>query len=253
MQRPLIFISNDDGDQSKGIAVLIDIAKNFGDVIVMAPDGPRSGLSNALTVSQPLRFKLIKDVPGLKIYTCNGTPTDCVKLALNELFIEQKPDLLLSGINHGSNAAINVIYSGTMGAVLEGCVNGIPSIGLSIDDYSYDADFSNFAPYIIQIIENGINNPLPYGTCLNVNAPKLEIKGLKVARQCEGRWTQEFAKRIDPAGRAYYWLTGQYENHEPKAEDTDDWAINHGYVSVVPVKIDMTAKEYIQKLNTELS
>ncbi len=252
MQKPLIFITNDDGDQAKGISVLIKIAQQFGDVVVMAPDGPRSGQSNAITVSQPLRFKLLKEEPGLQIYTCNGTPTDCVKLALNELFVDKRPDILLSGINHGSNAAINVIYSGTMGAVLEGCVNGISSIGLSIDDYAYDADFSNFEPFISKIIANELKNPLPYGVCLNINAPKLEIKGLRVARQCEGRWTQEFAKRIDPAGRAYFWLTGQYENHEPKAEDTDDWAINQGYVSVVPVRVDLTAHEYLEKLKSEL-
>lgn len=250
-KKPLIFITNDDGDLAKGIAELIETARKFGDVVVMAPDGPRSGMSNALTVSQPIRFKMIKNEPGFTLYTCTGTPTDCVKIALNEVFTDKKPDLLLSGINHGSNAAINVIYSGTMGAVLEGCVNGINSIGLSIDDYSYDADFSNFQPYIEQIISNVIENPLPNGICLNVNSPKLEIKGIKITRQCEGRWTQEFAKRIDPAGRSYYWLTGHYENHEPKAEDTDDWAINHGYISIVPVKVDMTANEYIEKLRTQ--
>lgn len=246
-QKPLIFITNDDGDEAKGINELVRMARNFGEVIVLSPDGPRSGMSNAITVTQPLRFKLIHEEPGLKFYTSNGTPTDCVKLALNEI-LERNPDLLLSGINHGSNAAINVIYSGTMGAVLEGCVNGIPSIGLSVDNYAYDADFTVFEPFVKTIILKVLERSLPAGVCLNVNAPKGEIKGIMPARQCDGRWVKEYSKRIDPAGRAYYWLTGNFENHEPESEDTDDWALNHGYISLVPVQIDMTANKTLEDI-----
>lgn len=245
--RPLILITNDDGDFSKGIAVLTRLMLPLGDVVVMAPDGPRSAQSNALTVTHPIRFKLLEEKPGITRYACNGTPTDCVKLALNAV-VDRRPDLLVSGINHGSNAAINVIYSGTMGAVLEGCENLIPSVGFSISDYNPDADFSVFETYITQIATNVLKNGLPHNVCLNVNAPKGEIKGMQVVRQCDGRWTREFEKRIDPHGRAYYWLTGAFENHEPEAQDTDEWALAQGYVSVVPTKIDMTAHECLADL-----
>ncbi|GAB1415848.1 5'/3'-nucleotidase SurE [Paludibacter sp.] len=246
-KKPLILITNDDGDTAKGIQVLTKVMMELGDVIVMAPDGPRSGQSNALTVQRPIRFTKIEEQPGLVRYKCNGTPTDCVKLALNEV-VERKPDLLVSGINHGSNAAINVIYSGTMGAVLEGCENDVPSIGFSICNFDPDADFSEFEPHIKKIALQVLEHGLPYGLCLNVNSPKSNIKGLKVARQCEGHWTQEFAKATDPRGHNYYWLTGHFENHEPDAQDTDEWALANGYISVVPTKIDMTGHEYLEKL-----
>ncbi len=246
-QKPLILITNDDGDTAKGINVLTRLMTQLGDVIVMAPDGPRSAQSNALTVSHPIRFKKLEEKPGLIRYSCNGTPTDCVKLALNEV-VRRKPDLLVSGINHGSNAAINVIYSGTMGAVLEGCENAIPSIGFSISNFDYDADFTLFEPYILQIAKQILKTGLPYGICLNVNAPKSDIKGVKIARQCEGHWTKEFAKATDPQGRNYYWLTGYFDNHEPEAQDTDEWALANGFISVVPTKIDLTAHEYLGEL-----
>ncbi len=219
----------------------------LGDVIVVAPDGPRSAQSNAITVTHPIRFKLTEESEGLKKYTCTGTPTDCVKLALNEI-VERKPDLIVSGINHGSNAAVNVIYSGTMGAVLEGCENGILSIGFSICDHSYNADFSYFEPFILKIASQALEKGLPRGVCLNVNAPVGVIKGVKVARQCDGQWTKEFAKRIDPQGRSYFWLTGNFENFEPESPDTDEWALNNGYVSIVPTKIDMTAYDLLREV-----
>jgi len=249
--RPLILITNDDGDFSKGIDVLTRLMLPLGDVIVMAPDGPRSAQSNALTVTHPIRFKLLEEKPGLKRYSCTGTPTDCVKLALNAV-VERRPDLLVSGINHGSNAAINVIYSGTMGAVLEGCENLIPSIGFSISDYDPNADFSIFEQYITEIANNVLQNGLPHNVCLNVNAPKGAINGMQVVRQCDGRWTREFEKRVDPHGRAYYWLTGSFENHEPEAEDTDEWVLAHGYISIVPTKIDMTAHEQLAAMKSRL-
>ena len=238
--KPLILITNDDGADAPGILVLSRLMMQIGEVVVLAPDGPRSAQSNALTVTHPIRFKKIEEKEGLTRYSCTGTPTDCIKLALNEI-VERQPDLIVSGINHGSNAAINVIYSGTMGAVLEGCENGILSIGFSIDNHSIEADFSKFEQYVLKISKETLKNGLPHGVCLNVNAPKGKIAGIKVARQCDGRWTKEFAKRTDPQGRAYFWLTGNFENHEPENEETDEWALSKGYVSIVPTKIDMTA------------
>lgn len=250
-ERPLILITNDDGDTAKGIRVLTELMMQLGDVIVMAPDGPRSAQSNALTVTQPIRFKLLEEAPGLTRYSCTGTPTDCVKLALNTV-VPRQPDMLVSGINHGSNAAINVIYSGTMGAVLEGCENMIPSIGFSISNYYPDADFSQMEPYILKIAGDVLKNGLPHNICLNVNAPKDEILGMKVTRQCDGRWTKEFAKRTDPFGRNYFWLTGSFENHEPDATDTDEWALANGFISIVPIKIDMTAHEFISLMKKRI-
>jgi len=240
MDKPLILITNDDGHDANGIVVLTRLMMKIGDVVVVAPDGPRSAQSNALTVTHPIRFKKIEETEGLIRYICTGTPTDCVKLALNEI-VERKPDLVVAGINHGSNAAINVIYSGTMGAVLEGCENGILSIGFSICNHSMDADFSVFEPYVLQITQEALRNGLPHATCLNVNAPVGEIKGIKVARQCDGRWTKEYAKRTDPRGGSYFWLTGNFENHETESTDTDEWALSQGYISIVPTKIDLTA------------
>jgi 5'-nucleotidase len=247
MQRPLILITNDDGVLAPGINLLLKLMMPLGDVIVMAPDIPRSGQSSALTVIHPIRFKKIDEKPGLVFYSCTGTPTDCVKLALNEV-VPRTPDLLVSGINHGSNAAINIIYSGTMGAVLEGCENGIPSIGFSIADHSLHADFSYFEKHIISIAKATLYNGLAIGTCLNVNAPTGEIKGIKVARQCKGKWTKEFEKRTDPQGRDYFWLTGNFENLEPESTDTDEWAIANGFVSIVPSIIDLTAYESLHSI-----
>jgi 5'-nucleotidase len=246
-QKPLILITNDDGDFAKGIAVLTRLMTQLGDVVVVAPDGPRSAQSNALTVTHPIRFRLQEQREGLTRYACSGTPTDCVKLALHEI-VDRQPDMLVSGVNHGSNAAINVIYSGTMGAVLEGCENGIPSVGFSICNYSPDADFSQFEPYMLHIARRVLENGLDHGVCLNVNAPAGAIQGLKVARQCDGKWVKEFVKKTDPHGRAYYWLTGEFENHEPEATDTDEWALANGFVSVVPTKIDLTAHETLAKV-----
>lgn len=249
MKRPLILITNDDGFDAKGINVLTRLMMEIGDVIVVAPDGPRSGQSNALTVTQPVRFNKIQEAEGLTRYSCTGTPTDCVKLALSEI-LERKPDLLVSGINHGANSAINVIYSGTMGAVLEGCENSILSIGFSICNHSADADFSNFESYILQITRNVLEKELPQGVCLNVNAPNGPIKGVRIARQTQGYWTKEFEKRVDPHGRSYFWMTGYFQNEEPDAEDSDEWVLDNGFVSVVPTKIDMTAYEMIDKLKS---
>lgn len=249
IKKPLILITNDDGVDAKGIQVLTRLMCQLGDVVVMAPDGPRSAQSNALTVTHPIRFKQVEESVVLDRYSCTGTPTDCIKLALNEV-VSRKPDLIVSGINHGSNAAINVIYSGTMGAVLEGCENNILSIGFSICDHSLNADFQFFEPYILQITREALKNGLPHATCLNVNAPVGEIKGVRVSRQCDGKWTKEFAKRTDPMGRSYFWLTGFFENHEPDAQDTDEWALANNYISIVPTKIDLTAYQAIDAVKS---
>lgn len=248
LNKPLILITNDDGAEAPGIYVLTRLMMQIGDVVVVAPDGARSAQSNALTVTHPIRFNKIEEREGLLRYSCTGTPTDCVKLALNEI-IEYQPDLIVSGINHGSNSAINVIYSGTMGAVLEGCENGILSIGFSIGSYSQDVDFTNFEPYVLQITREALKNGLPYGTCLNINAPNGTINGIRISRQCDGQWVKEFEKRTDPQGRSYFWLTGYFENHEPEAEDTDEWALLNGYISIVPTKIDLTAYEAMETIN----
>lgn len=247
LNKPLILITNDDGADANGIEVLTRLMMQIGDVVVVAPDSPRSAQSNALTVTHPIRFKKMEEKEGLIRYSCTGTPTDCVKLALNEI-VERTPDLVVAGINHGSNAAINVIYSGTMGAVLEGCENGILSIGFSINSHLLDVDFSIFESFILQITKTALKNGMPHGTCLNVNAPTGNIKGVRISRQCDGRWVKEFAKRTDPQGRSYFWLTGYFENHEPEVEETDEWAINQGYISIVPTKIDLTAHEIIDSI-----
>ena len=249
IKKPLILISNDDGADAPGIKVLTELMMQIGDVIVMAPDGARSAQSNAVTVTHPIRFTKLEEKPGLIRYSCTGTPTDCVKLALNEV-VERKPDLLVSGINHGSNTAINVIYSGTMGAVLEGCENGVLSIGFSINSHLLDVDFSHFETFILNITRTALQKGLPYGICLNINSPCGEIAGIRVARQSMGHWTKEFEKRADPQGRSYFWLTGYFENQEPEAEDTDEWALNHGFISIVPTKIDLTAYEAMEEIES---
>jgi len=248
--KPTILITNDDGVDAPGILVLAKLMMQIGDVIVVAPDGPRSGQSNAITVHQPLRYKLLEKKEGFALYSCNGTPTDCVKIAFHDI-LESKPDLVVAGINHGSNAAINVIYSGTMGAVLEGCEHRVPSIGFSLCDHSPDADFTQFEPYILQIARETLKNGLPENICLNVNAPQGEIAGTRIARQCNGQWMKEFAKRTDPVGRDYFWLTGYYHNHEPESEETDEWALANGYISIVPTTTDMTAHAMIEKIKKD--
>ena len=239
-KRPLILITNDDGVFAKGINTLIEIARSFGEVVVFAPDSARSGMSNAITVYSPVVYSKLFSEEGVTVYSCTGTPTDCVKFSRYALFKEREPDLLLSGINHGSNASINVIYSGTMGAVLEGCANGIPSVGFSLCDHSWDADFSVSKPYIKSIIGWVLENPLPEGVCLNVNIPVGELNGMKICRQASGYWKEEFEPRQDKNGITGYWLTGEYVNREPDAEDTDDWALNNRYVSIVPTLVDLT-------------
>jgi 5'-nucleotidase len=239
----LILITNDDGYQAKGLKVLIEVVKPLGEVVVIAPTESRSGMSHAITVKHPIRVKKIKEEPGLTLQCCNGTPVDCIKLAINKL-LYRKPDLILSGINHGSNSSASILYSGTMAAALEGCLNGIPSIGFSLLDYSPDAEFSGTIRYISEIIHKTLTAGIPAGTCLNVNFPKVNsqnFKGVKICRQTRGLWIEEFDKRTDPQQKTYYWLTGEFKNLEPDADDTDEWALKNNYVSIVPVQTDLTS------------
>ena len=255
MKKPLILIVNDDGINAPGIRKLISIMNDFGEVVVVAPDGPQSGKGHAITIESTIRCdKVIIDDGPQTEYSCSGTPVDCVKLAVNKL-ITRKPDLCVSGINHGSNSSINVIYSGTMSAAVEGALEGIPSIGFSLLDYSHEADFSEGEKYIREITQSVLDNNLPDGVCLNVNIPKSldgkEIKGVKVCRQAKANWVEEFDEREDPKGRKYYWLTGKFVNYD-KGDDTDERALENHYISVVPVQFDVTAYHAISKLNTIL-
>ncbi len=238
--RPLILISNDDGVYAKGLNELVEVMRLFGNIVVVAPDSPRSGMSHAITVDRPLRVTKLQDDAGLEVYSCTGTPVDCVKLACNQL-LNRLPDFVISGINHGSNTSVSIIYSGTMGAALEGCIHGIPSIGFSLSDYNQDADFSRSKKVVARVFQTVAEHGLPEGICLNVNIPKGEVKGIRFCRQTRGKWVEEFEQRTDPHGRDYYWLTGYFNNSETEARDTDDFALMEGFVSVVPVSTDMTA------------
>lgn len=246
----LILITNDDGLYAAGLRTLLGVAEEFGKVVMISTMESMSGMSQALTVKIPIRVKLLEENEKHRIFACNGTPTDSVKLAINQL-LERKPDWVLSGINHGSNASVSVLYSGTMAAALEGCLYGIPSAGFSLSDFSASADFSVCIEYLRLILKGMAANVLPEGVCLNVNIPSVaedQIKGVKVCRQARGNWKEEFEKRKDPMGKTYYWLTGFFQNHEPDAEDTDEWALAHNYVSVVPIQVDMTAHRFINEL-----
>ena len=251
-KRPLILITNDDGITAPGIRSLINVMNQIGEVVVVAPDSPQSAMGHAITISSTLHCSEIKiDNGPQKEYSCSGTPADCVKLAVNEL-LDRKPDICVSGINHGSNSSINVIYSGTMSAALEAGIAGIPAIGFSLLDYSLGANFEPLKPIIQSITENALKNGIPKNVVLNVNMPKVNspesIKGVKICRQAKAHWIEKFDKRISPMGKEYYWLTGEFIN-EDKGEDTDEWALNKNFVSIVPVQYDFTAHHVIQELN----
>jgi len=245
-KRPLILVTNDDGVSAPGISCLTDIMREIGDVLVVAPDKPQSGMGHAITVSQPLRLQRIHTHGNYRKYTCSGTPVDCVKLAINKI-ICGKPDLLVAGINHGSNSSINIIYSGTMSAAMEGAIEGIPSIGFSLLDYESDANFKPSEPYIKKIAENVLKYGLSEGVCLNVNIPKEngdKIKGVKICRQAKANWDDDYVENYDPHKRPYYWLTGVFANQD-EGTDTDEWALKHNYISVVPAHFDFTDHQMI--------
>jgi len=251
-EKPLILVTNDDGITAPGIRTLISVMNEIGDVVVVAPDNPQSGMGHAITVNTTLRCNPITVDEGPQLeYSCSGTPADCVKMAVNEI-LNKKPDLCVSGINHGANSSINVIYSGTMSAAVEAGIEGVPAIGFSLLDYNWDANFEACKEFVRNITLNVLKHKLPEGVVLNVNIPNLkreEIKGVKICRQALGNWKEDFDKRVSPQGEDYYWLTGKFVNLD-QGEDTDLWALENGYVSMVPVQFDLTAHHYIQKLNS---
>lgn len=253
MSKPLILVTNDDGITAPGLRALVRFMKDLGDVVVVAPDSPQSGMGHAITIDSTLYVKkMTVDIENgaEEEYSCSGTPADCVKLALQEI-LPKKPDICVSGINHGSNSSINVIYSGTMSAAIEAGIEGVPAIGFSLCDYAWEADFESAEAHIKKIVREAISNKIPQGVVLNVNIPKLEkskIKGIKIARQARANWKEKFDKRTNPMGKDYYWLTGEFELLD-KGADTDEWALANSYISVVPTQFDLTAHHAIQNLN----
>lgn len=251
-KKPLILVTNDDGITAPGIRTLVEVMLTIGDVVVVAPDSPQSAKGHAITVDSTLYVEQIEVPEGTHLeYTCSGTPADCVKLAVREI-LDRRPDICVSGINHGSNSSINVIYSGTMSAAIEAGIEGIPAVGFSLLNYKWSAKFGACKTFVKTITENVIQHGLQTDVVLNVNIPDIpekDIKGIKVCRQARANWVEEFDKRKNPSGRDYYWLTGKFVNLDG-GEDTDEWALENGYVSVVPVQFDLTAHHFIQNLNT---
>jgi len=251
-KKPLILVTNDDGISAPGVRTLISAMNEIGDVVVVAPDSPQSGMGHAITLDSTIYCDAVTIDEGLQLeYRCSGTPADCVKMAISEI-LNKKPDLCVSGINHGANSSINVIYSGTMSAAIEAGIEGIPAIGFSLLDYSWNANFEGLKKHIKTLALEVLQNGLPDGVVLNVNFPKLkekEFKGIKICRQARANWVEEFDKRINPQGKEYYWLTGKFVNMD-HGEDTDVWALENEYISVVPVSLDLTAHHFIQNLNS---
>jgi len=253
MARPLILISNDDGITSRGIRLLVELMDQLGEVIVVAPDSAQSGMGHAITIGNTLRLTETDIFGHVVSYKCSGTPADCVKIAKHHILKDRTPDLVVSGINHGSNTSISVLYSGTMSAAIEAAIEGMPAIGFSVCDYSPEADISHVESYVNDIATQVLTKGLPQGVSLNVNFPpksKEAIKGMKVGRQARAKWQEEFDQRIDPYGQKYYWLTGNFVNHD-KGEDNDEWAIGNNYVSIVPSQYDLTAHHAISMLNDD--
>ena len=249
-KKPVILVTNDDGITSPGIAALIEAVSGLGEIVIVTPDSPQSAMGHAITLHEPLRLDKVDLHGKWAAYQCSGTPVDCVKLAVNKI-LHRKPDLCVRGINHGSNSSINVIYSGTMSAAMEGAIEGIPSIGFSLLNYALDANLEGAKHYARLVAKNILKNGMMPGTLLNVNIPDLpknKINGLKVCRQSMAKWQEKFDERLDPNKRKYYWLTGRFVNMD-KGEDTDEWALANGYVSVVPVQYDFTAHHAIPSLN----
>ena len=248
-RKPLILVTNDDGITAPGIRKLVEFMNEIGEVVVVAPDSPQSGKGHAITINSTLMVEEIKMEGARRDFACSGTPVDCVKLALDKV-LPRRPDLVVSGINHGANSSINVIYSGTMSAAVEAGVEGIPAIGFSLLDFSFEADFDQAKDFIQEIVLKTLKNPMPKGIVLNVNIPKLkkeEIKGIKICRQAQAKWEENFDERINPQGKKYYWLTGYFNNMD-EGKDADETALMNGYISIVPVKFDLTGYEYIDAL-----
>jgi len=250
MSKPLILVCNDDGVFAPGIKALVSAVEQFGEVVVVAPDSPQSGQGMSITINHPLRYRRIEFKGTSQAYTCDGTPVDCMKLAVNHI-LKRKPDLVVSGINHGANSSVNVKYSGTMSAALEGCMEKIPSIGFSLLDHSIEANFEPSLPFVQKIVKLVLKRGLPDFTCLNVNIPNISselIKGIKVCRQANGNWTEELEERTDPMGEKYFWLTGKFKSYDT-GMDHDLWALENGYISIVPTHYDMTNHTLISPLS----
>ncbi len=252
LDRPLILISNDDGYQAKGVNALIDMLQPLADIVVCAPEGARSGFSCAFSAELPLRLNLRRKEEGVQVWSCNGTPVDCVKMALDNI-VTRRPDMIIGGINHGDNSSVNAHYSGTMGVVLEGCMKYIPSVAFSLCDYRADADFDPLRPYVEAIARRVLDEQLPKGTCLNVNFPvpaEGGFKGVRVCRMAWGRWINETVKCHHVRGYDYWWMAGEYVSDEPDAEDTDRWALSNGYVAITPTRIDLTDYDALETLKS---
>jgi 5'-nucleotidase len=249
MKKPLILVTNDDGIHATGVNRLAEYMSALGDVVVVAPDQPRSGQGHAITIEIPLKYKRLKNNGNYPVFICNGTPVDSVKIAKNKI-LERTPDLLVSGINHGSNSSVNIIYSGTVAAVLEGAMAGIPAIGFSLLNYADDANFEPTKPYVKKIAHKVLDEGLPEGTALNVNFPDTQgktIPGMKICRQAKAFWEEDFELRTDPHKREYFWLKGRFQDVDGGV-DTDEWALKNGFVSVVPVQFDFTAHHVLNDL-----
>ena len=252
-ERPVILITNDDGITAPGIKALVEAVQHVGKVVIVAPDKPQSGMGHAITIGHPLRLHPVHLFDGVEAWQCSGTPVDCVKLAVDKV-LHRKPDICLSGINHGANHSINVIYSGTMSAALEASIESIPSIGFSLLDYSVEADFSGAQHYAQLLVQQVLSQKIDKHVCLNVNIPRLPvelIKGFKICRQAYAKYEEKFDERKDPHGKNYFWITGEFVNFD-KGKDTDVWALEHNYVSVVPVQFDLTNHILKEKLANKL-
>lgn len=250
--RPYILISNDDGYTAKGINYLIETLRPMADLLVVAPDSPRSGAGCSITATHPLSYKTVRREPGLHIYACSGTPTDCVKMAINCL-AERRPDLVIGGINHGDNSSVNSHYSGTMGVAAEGTLHGLPALAFSLCDHSPDADFTPLHDYLLHFTRYALDHPLPPYTCLNINFPRLPaFGGIRICRMAKSRWENELEHRTHPWGGEYFWLVGACRELEPEATDTDRWALAHGFVAVTPTQLDVTAAGLMRTLQDEL-
>lgn len=246
--KPVILVTNDDGYAAGGINALVESLRGLARIVVCAPDSPRSGFSSSFTCTRPISLRLISDDGDVSVYACSGTPVDCVKLAIHRFFSERRPDLLLSGVNHGGNDSICVMYSGTMGAVLEGCAIGLPSVGFSLLNHNPAADFSSYQTFFRSFVQKVLNHPMPKGVVLNVNIPDVhEIRGVRVCRQAEGFWEREFhyIEGDENQQGSIFQVTGVYVNSEPDATDTDRYWLDQGVVSVVPTTVDQTSHHHL--------
>ena len=253
MSKPLILVSNDDGITSKGIRTLIEVMQELGEVVVVAPDSPQSGMGHAITIGNTLRLEESELFGEINAYECSGTPADCVKIAKHFVLKGRQPDLVVSGINHGSNTSVSVLYSGTMSAAIEGAMENMPAIGFSLCDYSSDAEFDHVRPYIKKITEEVLEKGLHQGVALNVNFPPKRnepIKGIKICQQAHAKWEETFEERFDPNGRRYFWLAGNFVNFD-KGEDNDEWTIANNYVSIVPCQYDLTSHQAIEEIKSD--